>query len=133
MKIAVVTEDKVHVGEHFGGSPYIVVATVEAGEIVNREERHNPGHDEFATEEHHPQTSPEGTHGFGSEAEKRHKMQLDIIEDCDVLVVDRMGTGAYNLFTDAGIKVIATDVKEIDKIFDLFASGELSEKNPDLD
>lgn len=125
MNIGVATEDKINVGEHFGGSSCIIVAIVENGKIVNKEERHLPGHEEFAKSEHHPQTSESGKHGFGLLAEKRHKIQLEVFKDCDVLITGLIGTGAYNFFKNAGIEVIATDIKGIDDVISLCAQGKL--------
>lgn len=133
MKIAVATEDKVNVGQHFAGSPYIMVITVENGEIVKREIRENIGHSEFAGEESHPQTDETGRHGFGEKAEERHKKQLEILNDCDVLISGMMGTGAYNFFKDSGLDVITTDVKSIDEVISLYTQGKLKHMEQRLD
>ena len=133
MKIAVAADDKNNVAEHFGGSSLTIMATVESGEVVKKKERSKPGHDEFAEWEHYPQTDEKGRHGFGPEAEKRHEMILDSFKDCDALIVNRIGTGAYNFFTNAGIKVIATDVKNIDDAISLYIQGKLKHSDSHVD
>lgn len=133
MKIAVLTDDKKHVAEHFGSGAFIIVGTVEGGKVIEEEVRKNPGHDEFAKGEHHPQTDDKGKHGFGPEAETRHKMMLDAFKDCDVLIVNMIGTGAYNFFTNSGLKVVATDVKNIDDAIDLYIQGKLKHKETHVD
>ena len=125
MKIAVAADDKINVAEHFGGSSLTIVATVKGGEVVKKKERPKIGHDEFAKWEHYPQTDEKGRHGYGPEAEKRHEMMLDHLKDCDVLIVNQIGTGAYTSFTNAGIKVIATDVKNIDNAISRYIQGKL--------
>lgn len=133
MKIAVLTDDKKHVAEHFGSGAFIIVATVEGGKVIKEEERSNPGHDEFAKSEHHPQTDDRGKHGFGAEAEARHKMILEAFKDCDVLIVNMIGTGAYNFFTNSGLKVVATDVKDIDEAIALHVQGKLQHTETHVD
>ena len=133
MKIAVAADDKNNVAEHFGGSSLTIVATVEGDEVIKKRERTKPGHDEFAKWEHYPQTDEKGRHGFGPEAEKRHEMMLDDLKDCDALIVNRIGTGAYNFFTNAGIKVIVTDVKKIEDAISLYTQGKLKHLDSHVD
>ncbi|MBU4376130.1 MAG: NifB/NifX family molybdenum-iron cluster-binding protein [Candidatus Omnitrophica bacterium] len=44
---------------------------------------------------------------------------FDVFKDCEVLLVNRIRTGAVEHFTTSGVKVIATDVKDIDQAIDL--------------
>ena len=125
MKIAVATDDKMRVSDHFGGSPFIIVATVENGRVVKREVRDKPGHQGFSGEESHPQTDEKGRHGFGPDAEWRHNTIFNVFKDCESLVVGMIGTGAYNHFTSSGVRVIATDVKDVDEAIDLYIKGNL--------
>ncbi len=37
MKIAIPTEDKTTISEHFGGAPYFLVVTVEGNKVVKKE------------------------------------------------------------------------------------------------
>jgi predicted Fe-Mo cluster-binding NifX family protein len=133
MKIAVAGDDRINVAEHFGGSSLIIVATVEGGEVVKKKERTKLGHDEFAKGEHYPQTDEKGRHGFGPDAETRHEMMLDTLKDCEVLIVNRIGTGAYDYFTNAGIKVTATDVRNIDDAISLYIQGKLTHLESHVD
>ena len=126
MKRAIPTEDEKNVSEHFGGAPYFLVATVEGKEIVNRERRKKPGHEEFATDEAHPQTDEKGRHGFSPIASERHKEIKDIIKDCELVITGRIGLGAHTDMKNFGIKVIATEVKSIDEAVSLWTQGNLS-------
>ncbi|GAI71759.1 unnamed protein product, partial [marine sediment metagenome] len=47
MKIAAITEDGATISQHFGRAPLYVVATVENGEIINKETRDKTGHHTF--------------------------------------------------------------------------------------
>ena len=125
MKVAIVTEDKVHISDHLGGAPYFVVITVEQGNVVGREIREKFGHEKYAGEEDHPQTDEKGRHGFGPQASERHKEIYEIIRDCGVLIAGRMGFGAYEDMRGFAMKVIATDVKNIDKAITLLLKDEL--------
>ncbi len=125
MKIAVATDDKTQIAEHFGGNAYILVATVMNGQITDREVREKPGHGQFAGDESHPQTDERGRHGYGAEAVKRHMTILDVFKDCKTLIVNRIGTGAYDHFTLSGIRAIATDIKNIDEAVALYIKGNL--------
>lgn len=59
MKIAAISDDEVAVGRHFGRAPLYVVATVENGEIINKETRDKTGHHTFAAYQH-PEGSSKG-------------------------------------------------------------------------
>ncbi len=126
MKIAIPTEDKATISEHFGGASYFMVVTVEGNKITNKEIREKPGHKDFAGEEHSPQTTETGKHGVGPVAAERHKKMHEVIKDCDVIIANRMGLGSYIDMQGFGIKVIVTDVKDIDEAVSLYLEGKLS-------
>lgn len=132
MKIAIASNDKINVEDHFGGSN-IVVVTVEDGKIVNKELREKVGHNDYATEEHHPQTDASGKHGFGPKSGERHKSMFETFKDCQILISGMMGTGAYEYFNNAGLAVILTDVKNIDEAVSLYVEGKLEHKASRLD
>ena len=123
--MAIPTEDGENVNEHFDGLPNFLVVTVEGKEIVSREMRKKPGHDDFVMKEVHLQIDEKGRHGFGLIAAERHEQIMEIIKDCEVIITGRIGLGAYADMKSYGIKVIATDVKEIDKAISLYLEGRL--------
>lgn len=126
MKIAIASDDKKTVSEHFGGASHFVVVEVDEGKIGNEEVREKPGHKDLAGGEEHPQTGKEGGHGFTADASQRHKKMAEIIKDCKVIIAGRMGLGAYEDLRDLGLEVITTDIKEINEVVSLYAKGELS-------
>jgi len=127
MKIAVVTENETTISQHFGRAPYYVVFTIENGKIMGRERRDKAGHHTFAAH-HPPHTSGEEKHGYDAGAQVRHNNMADTIADCDVLIAGGMGWGAYDSLRSRGIKVVATDVNNIDEAVKLY----LEEKLPNL-
>lgn len=129
MKIAIPTEDKVTISEHFGGAPFFVVATVESDKVLGKEIREKPGHEKYAATEIGPQLNEKGIHGFGSLAAKRHDEIRKVIKDCNAAIVGRIGLGAYQDLIVSGLKVTVTDVKEIDEALSLY----LQEKLPSLE
>ena len=126
MKIAIASNDKKTISEHFGGAPYFVVVEVEEEKIRNKEVREKPGHKDLAQEEEYPQTGKEGVHGFTAKASERHKKIAGLIKDCKVVIAGRMGLGAYEDLRDLGFEVITTDIKEINEIVSLYAKSKLS-------
>lgn len=133
MKIAVTTDDKIHIAEHFGGSTFLLVATIENGSVVDKEVREKPGHQVFSGTESHPQTDEKGRHGFGAGAEQRHTEMFDVFKDCEALIVNRIGTGACTHFTSSGVRVIATDTKDIDEAIERYIKGNLDHIDAQVD
>lgn len=131
MKIAAITDDGATISAHFGRAHYYLVYTVEAGEIVAREQRDKTGHHDFASEEHehahHSRDDPRG-HGFGRGAAQRHASMIGAIADCDVLLARGMGQGAYLALQEAGIMPVTTDRKHIDEAVQAFLEGELIDR-----
>ncbi|RLF55935.1 MAG: hypothetical protein DRN28_02070, partial [Thermoplasmata archaeon] len=95
MKVAIPTEDRENVSEHFGRSPNFLVITVEGKEIVSREMRKKPGHEEFAMKEEHPQTDEKGRQGSGALASKRHGGDHGDNQGLELVITGRIGLGAY--------------------------------------
>ena len=125
MKIAIPIDDEKIINQHFGGAPNFLIVVIENKEIKDREIRKKPGHKDFMENEDNPQIDDKGRHGFGSMASKRHEEIKKIIKDCELIITGRIGLGAYTDMKNSGIKIIATDVKEIDKAISLYLEGKL--------
>ena len=132
MKIAIASDDKQKVSEHFGSAPYLIVLELEKGAILKEEVRGKTGHSELAKEELHPQTGKEGHHGFTAVASRRHKNIAEVVKDCKAIIAGRMGLGAYEDLRDLGFEVITTDLKDIKEVATLYAKGELSHSSERL-
>ncbi|MGB9722772.1 MAG: NifB/NifX family molybdenum-iron cluster-binding protein [Chloroflexia bacterium] len=128
MKIAAVTEDGQTISQHFGRAPYYLVLTVEEGQIVGREMRDKLGHAQFAGGPH--VEDPRG-HGYGAHAEDRHARMAQAIADCQVLLAGGMGWGARESLEQRGIRVVMTDIADIQQAVQAYLAGTLVER-PDL-
>jgi len=123
MKIAAITEDGTTVSQHFGRAPLYVVATVENGEIINKETRDKTGHHTFAA--HHPESAPGERHGYDAGAQTRHASMAETIADCQVLIAGGMGWGACESLKSRNIEPVVTDVENIDEAINLYLAGKL--------
>jgi predicted Fe-Mo cluster-binding NifX family protein len=127
LKIAAISDDGVHISQHFGRAPYYVVLTVEDGEIVNSETRAKAGHRTFAAQEH-PRLGPGERHGYDPGSQAKHRSMAEAIVDCEALIAGGMGWGAYESLKGYGIRPIITDVGDIREAVLRYLDGDL----PDL-
>jgi predicted Fe-Mo cluster-binding NifX family protein len=127
MKIAVVTDDHRTVSAHFGRALFYDVFTIENGKVVKKEAFEKPSHNQFANE---PHDEPGFSHGQGPLAGRRHIRMLEPIKDCQILLARGMGQGAHDNLSQAGIRVIMTDIAEIENAIQAFITGQL-EDHPD--
>ena len=95
MKIAIPTDDGSIVRSRFSSSRGFLVATVKSGKIIHQEMRWNLL-SEFLTSEH----------GF-----------FYNLVDCDVVIVNEIGSGHRELFKTRRKEIIHTDQTEISKAF----------------
>lgn len=124
MKIAAVTEDGTTISQHFGRAPYYLVMEAADGKVVSKEKRDKAGHHTFAGAEHH-ETVPGQRHGYDAGAQSLHAAMAQTIEDCQVLLAGGMGWGAHDSLKNAGIKVVVTDVEDIDTAVNLYLQDNL--------
>ncbi len=128
MKIAVVTEDRTTISQHFGRAPFYLVVTVEDGRVVSREVRDKLGPSQFSGQgpeaPHEP--DPRG-HGFDPASQDRHVRMTAAIVDCEVLLARGMGAGAYESMKQAGIRPVVTDIANIDDAVAAFLGGTLAD------
>ena len=110
-KIAIATEDGVHVSAHFGRAPYFQVVTLEAGKIVSSERREKGYHG--AQNEPHEH----GAHN--------HNSMISAAHDCVAVIAGGMGSPAYASIESAGLRPILTDEREVEKAALSYASGTL--------
>ena len=124
MKIAAISEDGITISQHFGRAPLYVVATVEDGEVVNKETRDKAGHHTFAAHQH-PDAGPGERHGYDAGSQSRHASMAETISDCQVLLAGGMGWGAYESMKNYNIEPVVTDVESIDEAVKLYIEGKL--------
>jgi predicted Fe-Mo cluster-binding NifX family protein len=110
-KIAVATEDGVHVSAHFGRAPFFQIVTVEDGKIISSERR------------------DKGYHGAQNEPHQHgahdHNSMISAAHDCVAVIAGGMGSPAYASIEAAGLKPVLTDEREVEKAALGYAGGTL--------
>lgn len=128
MKIAVATDSGSTISRHFGRAPYYLVFTIEAGQIVGKEQRAKPGHQQFAQEQHddliHEGGQEEG-HGLGAHSVDKHSPMIEPIRDCDAVIVGGMGTGSYRALEQANIQPFITELADAEAAARAYSDGTL--------
>ena len=105
MKIAIPTDDGVTVSAHLGEARYMLVATIEAGQISDRTLRELGDSQQIHLHDH-----AEGHH------HAHHHARFARVADCDMLVGGGMGQPAYERLQAMGLQVITPDLKRIDDV-----------------
>ncbi len=124
IKVAAITDDGVTISQHFGRAAYYLVATVENGEIVNRELRNKLGHTHFANQPH-AEEQPGQPHGMDAASHNKHLQMAEAIADCEALLCRGMGMGAYQSMQMRGISPVVTDIVAIDDAVIAYVKGAL--------
>jgi len=132
LRIAAVSDDEVHISQHFGRAPYYVVLTVEEGKVVDSETRPKAGHRTFAAQGH-PRLAPGERHGYDPGSQAKHRSMAEAISDCEVLIAGGMGMGAYESLKGYGIRPIITDVAVIREAVLRYIDGNLPDLRERLD
>lgn len=124
MKIAAITDDGRTISQHFGRAQQYLVATLENGQIVEREMRDKLSHTHFQAEGHgHDQ--PGERHGIGPAAENRHGRMAETIADCEALLCRGMGRGAYESMQSRNIRPVVTDIADIETAIRAYIDGQI--------
>ena len=124
IKIAAITDDGKTISQHFGRAAYYLVATVENGQIVNRELRNKLGHAHFANQPH-PEEQPGQPHGMDAASHNKHLQMAEAIADCQALLCRGMGMGAYESMKASGIRPVVTDIVTIDEAVKAYVGGSI--------
>jgi predicted Fe-Mo cluster-binding NifX family protein len=124
MKIAIITDDGKTVSQHFGRAQYYLVATVENGQITNREMRNKLGHNQFSNEPHEEE-KPGQQHGMDDASHNKHLQMSEAITDCEALLCCGMGMGAYESMKVRNIRPMVTDIANIDEAVMAYANGQI--------
>ncbi|HNT25026.1 MAG TPA: NifB/NifX family molybdenum-iron cluster-binding protein [Anaerolineales bacterium] len=124
MKIAAITDDGQTISQHFGRAALYLVATVEDGQIVNRELREKMGHSHFANQPHHEE-QPGQPHGMDPASHNKHLQMAEAIADCEALLCRGMGMGAYESMKARGIRPVVTDIAIIDDAVMAYVAGDI--------
>ncbi len=123
-KIAAITDDGKTISQHFGRAAYYLVATIENGQIVNRELRNKLGHAHFVNQPH-PEEQPGQQHGMDAASHNKHLQMAEVIADCQALLCRGMGMGAYESMKVSGIRPVVTDIASIDEAVMAYVEGSI--------
>jgi predicted Fe-Mo cluster-binding NifX family protein len=116
-KIAIATEDGIHVSAHFGRALYFQVLIIEDGKIVASEQRAK-AHHQGSHHEHHDHAGSD-THASGMVA---------VVRDCEAIIAGGMGRPAYAAIQSAGLIPILTDEHMVEDAAKAFARGTLENR-----
>ncbi len=122
IKVAAITDDGAIISQHFGRAQFYLVATVENGQIVNRELRSKLGHAHFVSLPH-PEEQPGQPHGMDPASHNKHLQMAEAIADCEALLCRGMGMGAYESMKVRGIRPVVTDIAAIDEAVMAYIEG----------
>jgi len=99
------------------------------------DDHHGAGHHNHSGDDHHgaghhnhdggDHDSNRG-HGFHHHAADRHAGMISQIRDVDVIIVGGMGMGARHALDEAGIHVVATELRETEQAVDAYLRGTLT-------
>lgn len=126
MKIAIVTDNKKTISQHFGRASHYMVVTIEDGKFISREIRDKMGHAEFQgehNEDHHHEGGEQ--HGHGATADHKHDRMAETITDCEAVLCRGMGMGAYEYMKARKIRPVVTDIADIDEAVLAYANGQI--------
>jgi predicted Fe-Mo cluster-binding NifX family protein len=113
--IALPTEDGTTLCQHFGRARYYKVVEIRDGKVIATELR-----DKFA----HVCGDP--TMDSGLTHEEVHSRLADAAHGCDTVIAGGMGQGAMDALTAAGMKVIQTDMVNLEDIVAAYVAGTLA-------
>ncbi len=107
---------------HFRRAQYYLIYTIDDGKIIMQETRTRPGQKKVNGETLEQHNKP---HPTASYSKTRHSNIMDVIMDCDVLLIRGMGKGAYEDLKIRSIQPIITDIQEVQAAVEAYLSGNL--------
>jgi predicted Fe-Mo cluster-binding NifX family protein len=110
MKIAIASDDEIHIADHFGRALGFVIFEIENDIILNKEYRKNVG---------------KHTGECGS---CDHDMMIDNIKDCDVVISYGMGRRIFADLSKNNLQAFVTDVDTVDEALKRFINNELKNR-----
>ena len=110
MKVAVASDDSIHISAHFGRALGFEVFNIEENEIISQERRENIGRSN------------------GECGSCDHNTMIDNIKDCDVVICYGMGKRIYDDLTEYNIQAFVTDEKTVNAAIKKFINKELTNR-----
>lgn len=116
MKIAIASDDKMTVSQHFGKTRGFVIAEIDNKNVTALDYRTNTftGH-------------ARGLEHAGHHID-RHSPILEALQDCEAVISQGMGRRIYDDLMNAGIKVFVTGEADVGKAIALYIEGKLEDR-----
>ncbi|GAB4333212.1 MAG: NifB/NifX family molybdenum-iron cluster-binding protein [Bacteroidales bacterium] len=127
MKIAVPSDDRIHISGHFGRAKGFLIVQTDRDKIVSKEYVQNTftGHARGMHHEHgddHDHHHHHHAHGHGHHS---HAGIFEALGDCEVVIAGGMGRRLYDEFVERNIKVFVTREKDVEEAVRLFLAEQL--------
>jgi len=110
MKIAIASDDGIHIAEHLGRALGFVIFEIEDNVILNKEYRKNTG---------------KNTGECGS---CNHDAMINNIKDCDIVISYGMGHRIFADLSKNNIQAFVTDVDNVDEALKKFIKNKLKNR-----
>lgn len=123
MKIAVATDDGKTISRHFGRALYYLVFTANRGDLIDKEWRTKPFRRQFAHEPLDHRSDDLG-YGFGTHLETRHEDMMEVIRDCDAIIVADVICGSYLEMKAINICPFVTEIEDVEQAVSDFLDGQ---------
>lgn len=107
MKVAIATDDKETISNHFGKAKGFMIFEIQKGKVIDKIFRENIG---------------KNTGECGS---CNHSAMINNLKDCTIVISYGMGQKIYNDLLDNKITPIVTEERTIEKALDQFLSNHL--------
>jgi len=110
MKVAIASDDKVNISNHFGRAQGFSIFEIDKDEISSQEYRVNAGKSD------------------GNCGSCNHAMMIDNIKDCEVVISYGMGQRIYDDLAASGIKAVVTEEKTVKDALNKFIHKSLKNR-----
>ncbi len=120
MKIAIASDDRITVTQHFGRTRGFVVVTLD-GETDSREYVENRHTQHVLGEEHNHTSQPQHAHGHS------HDGILRALEGCSMVVAGGMGRRLRDDMDRVGVSAVITDQQTVDGVISALKAGSLQD------
>ena len=128
MKVAIASDDRMMISQHFGRTRGFVIAEIDDKNVKNLDYRPN-------TFTGHARGLEHGEHHVGSQAghhadhhADHHGPILEALRDCQVVISKGMGRRIYEDLKNSGIQVFVTGEAEVGKAIEMFIQGKLEDR-----
>jgi len=114
MKIAIATDDKINISNHFGRAKGFMVFQLEDDKVISEEYRENIGKSD------------------GSCGSCNHSAMIGNIKDCQVVISYGMGQKIYDDLTENKINAVITEEKTVKEAMVRFLGNDLKNRTDKL-